>query len=193
MEKPKKPLQIEQEFLKRPNGHNLLRRILIYDNDIAYDVAFGLKGIASIRLMSQAPDGVFYEIASKEPGKLCEHKYHLLQCRGLIYDSLGGADRGDSMVALAHYPDGTVRGGLAFPKDMSGFDVFHQKDQWSAFVLTPDGVQYVQDPDVDLGIQPKAQRVIKESPVVIIDGKETLPIARGKVVQKRPAPRSGRE
>ena len=160
-------LQIEQV-----KNNELLKRLIIYDGDVAYDVVFGEKGSPLIRMMFQNEENkIFYEGASKKKGKPCEHKYQTPYYRCASFDG----ETGES-ITYAQRADGTVRGGLTIAPDLRGFRLFCGEGKWLSFSLTPQGVRYILDPEVDLGIQPTTAGVDRKLPVVLIDGKETLPM-----------------
>ena len=181
MEKQIPSLKVEQVFFKQLDGQNLLRRLMIYDDDIAYDAIFDAKKLTQLRLMAKSQGSVFYEIASKTPEKVCERKYYESMYAGVIYNERRLADKSETMVALAHCADGTVRGGAVFSMEMKGLDVFRGEGKWASFILTPKGVQYVYDPEVQFGSQSNSQQdkpLCSAKLAVMIDGKEMQPVVR---------------
>ena len=185
MMKESKPLEIEQVFSKTQDGAKRLQRLVVYDNNLAYDLILDEKSLSVFRLMSCGLDGVFYEIASKEKGKPCVKKYHMASCEGTIYENKNMSGNSESVVALTYAPDGTVRAGLALFANMKGFNVLHNRDHWASFLLTPQGVQYVQDIDRDLSAKPQDKKVISDDQdVVIIDGRKVFPVDRNTHILK---------
>lgn len=186
MSKQPTTLRVEQVFSN--NEHKTLERVVIYDNDIAYDVHLGSRLPKKVGVMGRNTDGVFYEIASKKAGELCENHYHLANYRATIfldnhhatnYANTQTERTHESLTALVYNEDGTVRGGLVFPGSEQGFNIFYDQERWASFLWTPEGVKYIQKEDMETMHNKKMlakQDPDKERWPVEIDGKTMHPV-----------------
>jgi len=179
MQATKEILKIDQVFATKEDGSKTLRRLLIHDNDVAYDVIWNQKGLSFIRLLSRGPEGVFYEIASKNEENPVVNRYDIPPYRGSIYENKNAFGERESFVAAAHSPDGAVRGAIVLAADFGDMNVLYDKG-WASFELTEDGAQYVQESDINW-MAPKTEKtkvVLKKSHAVLIDGQRKMPLER---------------
>ena len=184
-------LEIKQVFAKTKDGGKLLRRLLVCDNHLSYDLIFDAQGLAQTRLTCRSTNGVHYEIASKVRGQACVNHYQMKDFVGRIYENKDAFGTVNFVTALVHAFDGTVQAGLSLSGDMSGFNVLRGQNRWISFLLTQNGVQYAKDIESSW-VCPSKQKKI-EAEAVIIDGQKTFPVNKQVGRSQHVPPQSGRE
>lgn len=179
MSKQNTPLKIEQVFSQVGDDQKSLNRMLIYDNSIVYDVTLDAQNIATLRVMKQASNGTFYEIASKQAGQPCVNRYSSSDCHAIIYGNKHLNETKESVIAVVNNAQGAVCGGIVFAADTKSFNVLYNEDQWASFLLTPRGVRYIQEKnesEIKQLMTKNTKANVKPTCCVVIDGKEVWPI-----------------
>ena len=179
MNKQATTLQIKQEFSFNAKGEKELYRLIIYDDDIVYDVKVGGKGPLQLGVMGRDSSGVLDEIAFKSESEIGSDQYNLPRYRATVYNNRHAGGEQEAMKVLVHHADGTVRGGLVFPKDEEkSFSIFFNQNRWASFLLMPKGVKYIQKENMDMLRAHKmmgSQQSDQNWPIEI-DGQTTYPV-----------------